>query len=123
MSKKKKGLSKPVKLWLAALRSGKYKQTKGQLKNSEGHCCLGVASELAIQQGIVKKFRHSDTGLMPKVKKWLGINSEYGEFNKAILKNGDFFDSLAGLNDNGTSFKKIAQIIERQPEGLFKESK
>jgi hypothetical protein len=118
---KKKELSQPVKLWLKALRSGKYKQTKGVLKDSIGYCCLGVASELAVQQGIIKKFRHSDTGLMPKVQKWLGLSGDYGEFNKSIIKNGDFFDSLAGLNDKGSSFKKIAQIIERQPEGLFVE--
>lgn len=122
MSKKKKELSKPVKLWLAALRSGKYKQTKGQLKDSKGHCCLGVASELAVQQGIVKKFRHSDTGLMPKVKKWLGLTDQYGLFDVTVVNDdGEYFDSLAVLNDTGASFKKIAQIIERQPEGLFTE--
>jgi hypothetical protein len=28
---------------IAALRSGKYEQTKGCLHNDEGYCCLGVA--------------------------------------------------------------------------------
>ena len=28
--------------WLEALRSGKYKQTEGRLRDSVGHCCIGV---------------------------------------------------------------------------------
>ena len=28
--------------WLAALRSGEYKQTQKTLKNATGYCCLGV---------------------------------------------------------------------------------
>ena len=28
--------------WLKALRSGKYKQTRGRVHRGDGHCCLGV---------------------------------------------------------------------------------
>jgi len=31
--------------WTAALRSGKYKQSRGFLKSDKGHCCLGVLLE------------------------------------------------------------------------------
>lgn len=31
--------------WVAALRSGKYKQSQGKLKHLGGHCCLGVLQE------------------------------------------------------------------------------
>lgn len=34
------------KKWLEALRSGEYQQTKGHLKDAEGHCCLGVLCEI-----------------------------------------------------------------------------
>ena len=36
------------KKWVAALRSGKYKQGKGQLYDNldEKYCCLGVACDL-----------------------------------------------------------------------------
>ena len=33
-------------LWVKALRSGEYKQTTGQLRKDDGHCCLGVACDL-----------------------------------------------------------------------------
>jgi hypothetical protein len=36
--------------WLAALRSGKYKQAKGTLQNENGYCCLGVACEILIPE-------------------------------------------------------------------------
>lgn len=37
--------------WVAALRSGKYKQGKGCLKTADGTmCCLGVLSDLFIQE-------------------------------------------------------------------------
>ena len=31
----------------AALRSGKYRQTRGRLRDSKGFCCLGVACEIS----------------------------------------------------------------------------
>ena len=33
--------------WLEALRSGKYKQGRKNLRNNRGYCCLGVACEVA----------------------------------------------------------------------------
>jgi hypothetical protein len=35
-----------IEKWIAALRSGKYKQARGIMKNADGFCCLGVACEL-----------------------------------------------------------------------------
>lgn len=32
--------------WIAALRSGKYKQDKKRLRSTSGYCCLGVKREL-----------------------------------------------------------------------------
>jgi hypothetical protein len=32
--------------WIEALRSGKYQQTRGALKDDKGMCCLGVAADL-----------------------------------------------------------------------------
>jgi len=31
--------------WLELLRSGQYEQTRGELHNRQGYCCLGVAAE------------------------------------------------------------------------------
>lgn len=33
--------------WIDALRSGEYKQTKGTLRDTNGHCCLGVLCDVA----------------------------------------------------------------------------
>lgn len=48
-----------MRLWVAALRSKKFKQTRGNLKRISlitdeviGHCCLGVICELAIEHGV-----------------------------------------------------------------------
>lgn len=39
--------------WVAALRSGNYKQTTGMLnRNNESFCCLGVLCEIAIKDGV-----------------------------------------------------------------------
>lgn len=32
--------------WITALRSEKYSQTKGNLRDDEGYCCLGVLCDL-----------------------------------------------------------------------------
>ena len=32
--------------WVNALRSGKYKQTRGNLQDGDGFCCLGVLCDL-----------------------------------------------------------------------------
>lgn len=40
--------------WIAALRSGEYKQTRNALKNDEGHCCLGVLCEVLAPHPSIK---------------------------------------------------------------------
>ena len=33
--------------WIAALRSGEFKQTRGRMFDGEGYCCLGVLCKVA----------------------------------------------------------------------------
>jgi len=41
--------------WISELRSGEWTQIKGQLGNATtGRCCLGVASDVAMKQGLVE---------------------------------------------------------------------
>lgn len=85
-----------IKLWVDALRSGKYKQTVGQLRNLNpeltvngkarpvGYCCLGVACEVAIDNGITfVEYGDLDWGgwlaLPPQVAEWLGLYDDDGE--------------------------------------------
>lgn len=122
-------LNPNAKKWVRALRSGKYKQATGNLHNSDGYCCLGVACELAIKNGVrVKKEDHEDrptvydgmSDLLPlSVQRWLNLNSDDGVLTLA----SDEETSLANLNDNGSNFKQIADIIVKYQDQLFKDKK
>lgn len=103
-------------LWAQALESGKYKQGAGQLavETDEGlqHCCLGVACELAVHQGIIASFDGDDGALqdyMP-VQDWLGLRVFNGTYS--------LDQSLTSDNDNGRTFEQIAATIRAEPEGL-----
>lgn len=127
-----------AKKWVKALRSGKYKQGKGYLKqldskNEPKHCCLGVLCELYDQQMKKnhKKTLHADhmvdsetgtefislnqhDGGLPKVvREWANMINPLGEF----IKN-DRVQYLADLNDDGKKFSTIANIIEKNVESL-----
>lgn len=55
-----KNLDNIVK-WCEALESGEYEQTKDCLhENGDGYCCLGVACELAILDGVAIRREVSD---------------------------------------------------------------
>lgn len=96
--------------WVNALRSGKFTQGVGALRTStkemrsEGlekpcFCCLGVLCEVT-----GTKYRAgADYFNMPsrEAKQRLGLDDAVA-------------DRLAGLNDEGMSFRKIARIIERE---------
>lgn len=115
------------KAWLEALRSGDYTQAKEYLRVSsdsgDGFCCLGVLCDLHRKmtgQGkwaqvhgvegprigyIVAGGDHSTSVLPQEVREWAGL-----PVNTGIDVNGGH---LASLNDDGTSFKEIADIIEQ----------
>jgi hypothetical protein len=119
-----------VKKWVAALRSGEYKQGKGYLKYVEGgktlYCCLGVLCELT-GPGVVEKREYGEpildrictkwneqSCLLPEsVKNAAGLYSDCGSFDGGVLMN---------LNDSGIPFNEIADLIESRPAGLFKET-
>lgn len=116
-------LNKNAKKWVAALRSGKYKQGRGALKKDGKYCCLGVACEISGLNkwyGRLPEFRQYymlEAGVLPlEVQKWLGLNDRGGGYCKGNR-------SLTQDNDKGVSFKEIASIIESEPEGLFVKSK
>lgn len=111
-----------IKSWIAALRSGKYKQGIGQLKADEWvrgvdgtelfHCCLGVLCELAVEQGIIGPstqrtegsyhlFGHNCSTLPFDVKDWASLG----------LIGLDVY-TLMDMNDVGRPFEEIADFIE-----------
>ncbi len=115
-------MTEPQKLWIRALRSGEYKQGSSFLKTIHGHCCLGVACEVAIQGGIhinVKSEEHyfrfgGHTGAVPDiVKEWIGLKESQGQFGPQDHQ------TLAAMNDDGKTFAEIADFIEANPEKVF----
>jgi len=51
-----------IQKWVLALRSGEYSQTTGKLQDEQGYCCLGVACDVFIPDGM--KTLDTTTGLM-----------------------------------------------------------
>jgi hypothetical protein len=121
--------------WVAALRSGEYKQGMGMLKTLDGeYCCLGVLCDLAHKAGATNLvtsvseihgtiegygYGPSDnimsddvmTGELPEdVQAWAGLE----ECNPAVKDSVGHGVSLISLNDSeGHTFEQIADAIER----------
>ena len=132
--------------WALALESGKYTQTEGMLKNKNGHCCLGVLCELALESGVpLKEVPLSEdeseleaTGIFPEqfglttddistfdgksevlpdaVKDWAELTSACGLFNRLDYTKPAM--ALSIENDLGASFKKIAALIRKHVDEL-----
>lgn len=110
-----------VAKWVIALRSGKYKQTFGALRDSNGYCCLGVACQISGLGKWEKETTFGDdsreyvigprsrgSGILPvKVAKWLGLNS-----TTPIVTEGGCIATNA--NDlKRLSFGEIADGVEK----------
>lgn len=136
-----------AKLWTKALRSGKYKQGKFNLRNhNNSFCCLGVLCDLYnkeqkkkkkktlnvvkinnIVEGKCYKYGLSTSYLPVVVRKWAGMKTTNGSFKAKNgkfndVKNGEWY-TLAGLNDGdfgrgSKSFDKIAAIINANIDRL-----
>jgi hypothetical protein len=122
------------KLWVEALRSGKYQQGRTVMFHDERRtmCCLGVACDAsglgtwepnravsthglqyvtAVMNPRDKANGDNIYGLSSDVTEWLGLADTVGSHGTA--------QSLANLNDVGVPFTEIADIIESEPEGLI----
>jgi hypothetical protein len=141
-------LNENAKKWVAALRSAHFKQGRNGLCIDDKYCCLGVAYrvyaeeneqvpftelqinrvELTGKSYLYSNFRQcteeTSTSLLPSVRDWLGLSTCWGCYNNPDLvkdENEDYNWSLIRDNDRvDSSFNQIADIIESEPEGLFK---
>ncbi len=105
--------------WVAALRSGEYKQATGRLRVDDSFCCLGVLCDLHAKftgtvwwQNENRQFEYKgQRQILPEpVIEWAAIPHEFGDniylHHKRIC--------LSAENDEGVSFAEIADIIERE---------
>jgi hypothetical protein len=114
--------------WVAALRSGDYRQIKGNLHQQAGetlnlragYCCLGVLCDLAAREGVVAGSLNprsgiwaygadTDTGVLPReVLDWAGLKDP-----DPVVPVGDDVASLTTVNDDYLlPFSRIADLIE-----------
>src|SRR5687767_14975041 len=86
--------------WVAALRSGNYRQGRGILHDGAGYCCLGVFGDL----------QNIPTHVL---RKWGGVNLEFDESLQPLSAiNHAVRNQLAQMNDSGKTFPEIADYIE-----------
>lgn len=109
--------------WLRALRSGKYRQNTGCLKDidHEGNayfCCLGVLCDLH-SKSTKTPWGRGDTylslrGVLPsEVVDWAELSGNNPYNPHVVYQERD--SSLMNLNDeNALSFEQIANVIEKQ---------
>lgn len=114
-----------VDKWVAALRSGEYKQGHGRLNKNGNFCCLGVLCDVA---GIPKtqssrgvcSYGQSSESLDVNVRAVVGVDSMLGEpkHGYRVDVSGRSYASLADANDNNVSFADLADWIEQNWEKL-----
>lgn len=94
--------------WVAALRSGQYKQTCEFLRDSKGYCCLGVLAEI----------NNPDVWCSADVSKnedgYL-FTEMFNARERLGLPHG-LLGQLAQMNDTGKSFGTIADYIESRDD-------
>jgi hypothetical protein len=120
------------RIWVAALRSGKYQQAQAHLRTEDGFCCLGVLCDIYGKDlwrfedhvdhdeeddesdPLVRKWKYDATDAYPEstvlprpVMDWAGLDQP----NPIIGLSGN---TLAAANDKGASFDELAKIIEEQ---------
>lgn len=108
--------------WVAALRSGKYRQSKGRLKGEAGFCCLGVLCEISgldkwtaqrLNGNVICYSYASARSTLPGlVGEWAGMLSPNGTISGTDCR------TLAKCNDGGASFEEIAGMIEEHWRSL-----
>ena len=100
--------------WVAALRSGKYKQGQGKLRVNDRYCCLGVLCDIVNPEGW-EQIPDPDNKVY--ANRYRGsCNAHYipHDLEKdAGLGNSINVLRLAPLNDSGYSFDQIADYIEK----------
>jgi hypothetical protein len=108
-----------IRLWVNALRSGEYEQTCTQLRDNNGFCCLGVATDVAIKHGVPLKWdedlrihrgvaNHPYIDLPPEVVDWLDI----GRSNPQLRTLDGPMKCTTANDDRGMTFDDIADAIE-----------
>ncbi len=105
--------------WVAALRSGKYKQGQGYMRSrNDTYCCLGVLCEIEGVQWAPDKQCY---GYYTKDRRSASLHLYFGD--SGVSMEGDIspcsvhdgvnvYNFLTGMNDAGLPFHDIATVLE-----------
>jgi hypothetical protein len=112
-------------MWVSALRSGEYAQTKKFLRKGGGFCCLGVLCDLHQRRTNAGEWQDHEDGLEAVYK--TGKTSDDASrtrLPKGVYEwadcSGDPSDAEVGLplallnDDHGYTFDQLADLIETQ---------
>jgi hypothetical protein len=98
--------------WVAALRSGEYRQGQDQLRSfNDEFCCLGVLCDLASKAGVGqwedvshdRAFDGAKGNISESVSKWSGLKRSFCTTTRLVNMN----------DDEGFNFIEIADYIEK----------
>ncbi len=106
-----------VWLWIEALRSGKFEQARDTLREGNKYCCLGVACEVAIRNGLELRQdglhsysydgKFSNLGTLPQsVVDWYGLPAASPQLGQ--------FSATDRNDERKESFNEIAAHIEKE---------
>lgn len=131
-----------IQKWIKALRSGDFLQFEGGLKGTRrsgetGYCCLGVAADISeagewlphnyygAKDASLDGIDGGDpqSAVLPRcVREFYQLPEVFG-FDVNIETFHEYISttisSIAGLNDNGVSFKDISDVIETAINGGY----
>ncbi len=112
MEKKYQMDAKFGRRWIKALRSGKFGQTIGKLKENRTneYCCLGVACKIS---GIGADVLNVNEWIEPRIA--LLADRKIPELLISLPGN-KFVVEVSEMNDNGKTFPEIADWIEQNVE-------
>ncbi len=118
------------KEWVAALRSGDYKQGRGSLRHNDAYCCLGVLCELHAKNtegefakgldgewayfadGVGKGVHYPKKDMPPRaIMDWAGLDRNGVTF---VTINGRSAELPTHNDSFDATFDKIADAIEAQ---------
>lgn len=119
--------------WIAALRSGEFKQGVKRLQTGKSFCCLGVACKVLIPEELQLMTSPSSgrlAGTTPRDQEsspqWLkGINQDVIARTGTLSNFGELISmSLMAANDvRGFTFEEIANVLEDiYVHGIFEEN-
>ena len=106
-----------------------YAKETGEGEWNDGSDGTNIAGSSYWYAFISSKNKRKETaGLPVYVMEWLGIRDQLGDYSKKVdvhfsspVKEMIEYSSLGGMNDTGSSFAEIADVIESEPGGLFHE--